>query len=334
MRRPSLQSLLGLLIDIDAPPGGEAELREVIRHEVEACTDEVQVSPLGNLQARSGAGRLPRLMLVASLDEPALAVTYVDPRGLARFACLGQLDAGRSVGATVRFLRGAQGVIGILDRRDDPKPPAPEELFIDFGVNATEACPVRVGDVAVLERSLASEGSRLVGRGLSSRLGSALLIRTAHRLGRCPCEVQLVFAAQGQVGHRGAQTAAFSLEPDVAILVDASPVKTDGQAGGGVTAGRGPAIRVRDRTAVSDPLLVEWVIARAEYAGIPYQLEVTTDYGKGVEGIQGSGAGVRTVGLGLPCTDMNTASEAIQLEDLESASRLLLELVRKPYRPG
>jgi endoglucanase len=62
-----MKSLIQKLVETNSPSGYEANIRAVIRAEIEAYADEIKVDPMGSLIARKGQespdGR--RIMLAA-----------------------------------------------------------------------------------------------------------------------------------------------------------------------------------------------------------------------------------------------------------------------------
>jgi endoglucanase len=91
-------------------------------------------------------------------------VTHVDEDGFARFTNIGGVFPRNCVGAHVRFINGAMGVIGI-EREDNRQAVPPlEKMYIDTGAVNRASCPVKTGDVGVFERPFLDLGKRLVSK--------------------------------------------------------------------------------------------------------------------------------------------------------------------------
>ncbi len=142
-----MKSLIQKLVETPGPSGYEAQVRALVRAEIEPLADGVRVDNLGNLIVRKGQKGPDglRIMLAAHIDEIGLIVTHIDERGFARLLPVGGVRPATCPGNRVRFLNGAAGVIGIERLSDPNKVPAFDQLFIDLGVSSRNECPVTGG---------------------------------------------------------------------------------------------------------------------------------------------------------------------------------------------
>jgi endoglucanase len=330
-----MKELIKKLVETHSPSGYEAAIRQVIRAEVEPFADEVRVDNLGSLIVRKGTPSPDGLtiMLAAHMDEIGLMATHVDDNGFIRFLPIGGVRPGTCPGGRVRFLNGVFGVIG-QERIDDlHKTPAFEQMFIDVGATGREQCPVRVGDVAVFERSFQDLGNRLVAKAMDDRIGVAVLIETLRQLVQTPHQVYFVFSVQEEVGLRGATTAAYGLDPDVGVALDVTAWgDTPKGAKMDVALGKGPAIKVRDSGMLADPRVVDWMVRLAEGAGLPYQLEVLERGSTDARAIQLTRAGVLAGTISIPCRYVHSPSEMVDIDDVHNAVRLLLAMLQNPLQ--
>jgi endoglucanase len=150
-------------------------------------------------------------------------------------------------------------------------------------------------------------------------------------LKQTPHEVYFVFSVQEEITSVGARTAAFSIDPDIAIAVDVTGTGDTPKAQPmAVEMGKGPAIKVRDAGMIADPRVKNWMVQRAEAARIPYQLEIfrlgTTD----VQAVQAVREGVPSGGVVVPARYVHSQAEMIDLRDVENTVKLLVALLKKP----
>lgn len=328
-----MKDLIKKLVETTSPSGYESPIRQVIRNEIEALVDELQVDNLGNLIGRKGQANPDgsKIMLVAHMDEIGVMATHIDGNGFVRFIPIGGVRPYTCPGGRVRFLSGVPGVIG-TEKLDDPgKTPSFEQMFIDVGATSAENCPVRVGDVAAFERPFLEIGNRLVSKAMDDRIGVAVLIETLRNLAESPHSIYFVFSVQEEVGVRGAKVAAFGVEPDLGIAVD---VTAWGDTPKGIrmeiALGKGPGIKVRDSGILVDPRLVSWMVQAAQKENIPYQLEVLEQGGTDAQAIQLSRAGVPAGTISIPCRYVHSPSEMVDFEDVQNAVRLLVALLSSP----
>jgi putative aminopeptidase FrvX len=319
-----VEEVLRALSEAYGPSGNESEVRELIRGMVESYADELRVDALGNLMAiRHGPGK--RVMVAAHMDEIGVIVSHVDDKGFLRFSNIGGLQNLTLLGNRVRFADGTVGVIGCEKLEDRSKVPELSKLFIDVGASSKGEVRVRVGDMGVIDRSFAMAGSRAVGKAMDDRAGCAALVLALRKMGECRHDVYFTFTTQEEIGLRGATASGFGVDPEVALAVDVTATGDTPKAPTmAVSLGGGAAIKVRDGGMLAHPGVKELLVRRAEERGLPYQLEVLEGGTTDARAIQTSRAGVPTGVISIPCRYIHTASEMIDLGDLESAVNLLL----------
>ena len=108
----------------------------------------------------------------------------------------------------------------------DPKPPKIHDLFIDIGVgNAKDAEKlVRIGDPITLKDEFDLLRNDLaIARAFDNRIGTfavAEALRFSVKKKKLKAEICAVSNIQEEVGLLGARQIAYSLKPDVALVVD------------------------------------------------------------------------------------------------------------------
>ncbi len=333
--------LMTRLTDAFGVSGFEDEIRSVIKDEIADLVDDMRVDVLGNLVARrqgTGGGKSPaggasptgrkRLMLAAHMDQIGLMVTHVDQRGYLRFAPIGGVYPLACWGAQVAFRDGTVGTIG-LDGRANPskEPPTLKQMVVDVGATCYEETKQKPGDVAVFSRPFAAQGNAWFAPNLDDRIGCAVLIELLRRLkGReIAHDLYAVFTTQEEVGTRGAMTSAYAVQPDIALALDVTltgdmPHASPAMA---VALGSGPAIKVQDSGMISHTGVNRLLIAAADEAQVPYQLEVLTGGTTDARAIQLSREGVPVSVISLPSRHVHTPSQIVDARDVEGAVKLL-----------
>ncbi len=326
------KALIQKIVQTTGPSGFEQQVRALVAAEIQGHADEIKTDALGNLVARKGTpGQGKKIMVSAHMDEIGVIVTHVDKQGFARFTALGGVFPRNCVGARVRFLNGAAGVIGVESSSGAPGPLS--EMYIDLGSSSDKTCPVKVGDVAAFEREFYDLGDRLVSKAMDDRIGVYVALEALRQLNETPNEVYFVFSTQEEVGLRGATTSAFGVNPDIGIAVDVTGTgdtpKADKME---VALGKGTAIKVRDAGMISDPRMVEWMVKTAQKEKIPYQLEILTFGTTDARAIQTTRAGVPSGCISIPCRYIHTPSEMVSTADVHASIQLLVALLRQPVR--
>src|SRR5215217_4052546 len=336
-----MKKLLQQLTEIFGPSGYEDNVRAIVRAEVESLADEIRVDALGNLIVRKKSskpnGDTKKIMIAAHMDEIGLMVSHVDEKGFVRFSPIGGVFRRYVLGGRVRFLNGTQGVIG-YDRLDNVNElPTLDKVYIDVGAAAKKDCPVKIGDVAAFERSFIEMGNRLVAKSMDDRAGVLVAIETLRALKNVPTshDLYFVFTTQEEVGVRGAGTAAYGVDPEVGIAIDVTPTgDTPNALKMEMALGNGPCIKFQDVGAISDPRVVQWMIATAEKNKIPYQREVLLQGGTDAKAIQAVRAGVPSGCISIPVRYVHSPSEMVDYSDVQNTVRLLTAVLRTPINLG
>jgi putative aminopeptidase FrvX len=326
-----MKSLIQKLVETTGPSGYESLIREVIQNEIKP--EKGEVDALGNLIVRKGeklAGGY-RIMLAAHMDEIGLIASHIDENGFIRFNSIGGVYPRHLLGGRVRFMNGAEGVIGGDKLEATDKVHSLERLYIDAGFENEKKSTVKVGDVAGFVRPFLDLGDRLVAKSMDDRIGVAVLIEVLKQFKTSQHEVVFVFSTQEEVGLRGATTAAYSIDPDLGISVDVTLTgDTPKSSRMAVSLGKGPAIKVRDSGMISDPRVVRWMVETAEKGKIPFQREILEGGSTDARVMQITRAGVPAGCIYIPCRYVHSPSEMVDYRDVKNSIKLILELLDKP----
>jgi endoglucanase len=329
------RALIKSLVEAWGPPGYEDEVRTLITDYVQPLADDIQTDVSGNLICRMGTRTTggKRVMIAAHMDEIGMFVHRIDRDGYARFTASGGLFPSTLNGNRVRFANGVIGTISIDDPYDVTILPKVANCYIDFSTSTQGPAVVQVGDVATLWRDYAERGDRLIAKSMDDRIGCVVAIETMRKIkrGSSPHEVFFVFTTQEEVGTRGARTAAFGLEPDMAIALD---VTSTGDVPKGeksvIKLGAGVSIKARDVGHITPPWLKDLAIRRAEEASIPFQVEVAEIGSTDAMAIQVSLAGIPSIPISVPTRYVHTTSETVDIHDIQATIDLTTAILSNP----
>ncbi len=338
--------LLKRLSEAAGVPGREERIRELISAELEGVADGLETDALGNLIAHKKAGKdgVKRVMLAAHMDEIGFYVRFIDDDGFLRVQNVGGFDT-RNLFArqvTVHASSGGErlGVMNpgvkpvhIASAEDRKKVPELAEFIVDTGLSADAVKEkVRLGDPVTLRQPFADLGEVVTGKALDDRVNCFILIELLKALKTPTHDVYAVFTVQEEVGLRGAQTAAFKVEPNIGIALDTTlAVDVPGtpseqrvtKLGGGV------ALKVMDSSSISTRWLLDEFVALAEEKGVPYQFELLPLGGTDAGAVQRSRGGVASVTLSVPSRYVHTVTEMVAKEDVEASLALLTHYLQK-----
>lgn len=332
-----LEQHLKQLCETPAPSGHEGPIRDLIRAAWTGLVDEFSTDRLGSLIAlKRGTGPEPRrrVMLCAHMDEIGLIASEICG-SFVRTAALGGVDYRALLAQPVivhgrRALRGLIGAAPPHMSLDRKKYPGAAELWVDVGLPADEVGTlVRVGDLITFDAPLRRlKGERVAAKSLDNRASVAAVTLCLEELGQRAhaWDVVAVASAQEETGSLGAITAAYQVQPDLAIAIDGTfglQRGVDDDEGyalnGGPTISRGPNFH---------PRLVEQVRDLAKTLDMKLQVEVVpANSGTDAWLIQVSRDGVPTLLVGIPLRSMHTTVEVVDLRDISRAGRLLAAFV-------
>lgn len=320
-------SILNKLTQLFGPSGSEGEVAEYISTQLQPYSDQITIDTMGNLIVRrQGTGK--RIMVAAHMDQIGIIVTNIDKEGFLRFSILGSMPITAINKQRVMFRNGRIGVIGIekIEKLTDLKL---EKLYIDIGASSREEAAkfVQIGDPAVLVGNYTECGSRIISKAFDDRIGCFVAMEAFKRL-KTNHELAFVFTVQEEVGTRGAQTAAYALDPDLAIAVDVTSTGDTPKAHQmSVELGKGVAIKVFDRSMVTSPQVKRWMSDIAIKNKIPFQWEVLEFGGTDSGAIHLTKGGIPSGVISIPTRYIHSPAEMADKNDVESAVNLLVALL-------
>ena len=338
MRSQSL-NFLRTLVNTPSPTGHEVRGQRVWLAYAKKFADETFSDAYGNCVAVLNKGGSPRIMLAAHADEIAMGVNWINDDGFIYVRKMGGVDAAitKAQRVVIHTRRGpVKGVVGNvaphLSKSDDDKPKVPKihDLFIDIGArNKKEAeTLVRVGDpITLADEFDLLRGDLAVARAFDNRIGTFAVAEALRLLGgkKLKAEVCAVSNVQEEVGLFGARQIAYSLKPDVALVVDVThatdyPTVSKAQHGD-VKIGKGPTLT---HGGCNHPEVVARLEEIARAKKIPIQHEaMSSTSGTDTDAIFWTRGGIASALISLPNRYMHSPVEVVSLKDLEQIPELL-----------
>jgi len=339
MREESL-SFLKTLVNTPSPVGHEARGQRVWMDYAKRFADETFSDAYGNCVAVLNQGGSPRLMLAGHADEIAMAVNYINDEGYIYVRKMGGVDAAitKAQRVVIHTRKGpVKGVVGnvaphLKRDEDEPKLPKIHDLFIDIGAGSRQEAQklVRVGDPITLTAEFdVLRGDLVVARALDNRIGTFAVAETLRLLqrskGKFDAEVCAVSNVQEEVGLLGARQIAYSLKPDVAVVVDVThatdyPTVSKAQHGD-IHIGQGPSLT---HGGCNHPEVVARLEAAAKRSKISLQHEaMSNSSGTDTDVIFWTRGGIASALVSLPNRYMHSPVELVSLADLEQIPELL-----------
>jgi putative aminopeptidase FrvX len=344
-----LPETLRRLLTAPGPSGYEQPAAAVFRDAASAFA-EITYDTVGSSVARvKGTGGGPFVAVVGHIDEIGLIVHHIDDNGFLWFTSVGGWDPVILVGQRVQIATRDGNVIGVVGKKpihllnDEERKQAPElrNLHIDIGAKDGDdaRAKVRIGDIAVIAAEpVELFNDRVISRSMDNRIGCFVALEAARLVadaGGAPGDVAAVAVAQEEITFGGARTTAYSLEPDIAVVVDvtfetASP-GTEEKEIGRHKFGSGPVLT---RGSTLHPAVFELLHAAGEAEGIPFTVAASArSTGTDADAFHISRAGIPSAVVSVPLRYMHSPVEMVQLDDVENAAKLIAAFARR-LEPG
>ncbi|MFA9496753.1 MAG: M42 family metallopeptidase [Candidatus Bathyarchaeota archaeon] len=340
--------LMGKMMDAFGPSGFEREINRIVKKEVEPIADEIITDKLGSVAFKlNGDG--PKVLLAGHTDEVGFIISSITKEGFLTFNQLGgwwdQVLLAQKV-----IIRGTKGdVVGviaskpphILPMEDRKKVVVKKDMFIDIGVSSKEEVEevgIRVGDPVVpwSPFQIIHDGKVAMGKAFDDRIGAFVIMEAMRRIKEQKiAHPNIIIGAatvQEEVGLRGAQTMAQTVNPDVAIVLevdiagDVPGIKPHEAA---TKMGGGPGMITYDRSMIPNQDLKEFVLDIASKAQIPIQLSQMAGGGTDAGRIHVNSSGCPSVVLTVPTRHIHSHIGLLSIKDTENMIQLVVELLRK-----
>ncbi|HHW32428.1 MAG TPA: M42 family metallopeptidase [Clostridiaceae bacterium] len=331
--------LLKELTQRNAVTGYEEEMTLFIKDIFQKYCHIVEVDKFYNVTGliKGKGNNNKKIMVTAHIDEVALIVTSIDDKGFIKISGLNGVDPKILLGQEV-IIHGKKevyGVIGakpphLLNSEERKKAVKMKDLCIDTGLKADKVKEyVSVGDMVTFYTSpLLLEKNKISSKTLDNRCGVAALLEAMKEIVsmKHDSDIYFITTTQEEFSMAGAVSAAYNIEPHLAIVIDATHGETpDTSKDNSFALGKGPVIAVGPNM---HKKATKKLIDTAKAENIPYNTEVLSgDSGTEAWGIQVSRNGIPVVLVSIPVRYMHTAVETAHLDDIRNTGKLVARFI-------
>ena len=329
--------LLERLCKCDGISGYEGKVRELIIEEIKPYADSISVDNLGNLIVhKRGKNRAKsKLMLSAHMDEVGLMITDITSDGYLKFDEVGGIDRrvllGKSVTVGKNRINGVFGVkpIHLCKGEETTRIPELSEMYIDIGADSKEEAlkHIKYGDSINFVSDFTATADSIISKALDDRFGCFVLIDLIKS--DLEYDMDFAFVVQEEVGLRGAKVAAYTVDPEFALVIEtttAADVPEIDENKQVCNLSDGAVISVMDRRTIYDKEMIALAFDCAEKSNIKAQYKRAVAGGNDAGVIHSSRSGVRTLAVSLPCRYLHSPNCVVNKQDCENMLKLVSEL--------
>jgi endoglucanase len=332
-------SLLKQICEIPGAPGFEKPVRDLVISLVRPYIDELHIDNIGNVIAIKKGVRNPdgkRVMLAAHMDEIGFIVSHIDEQGFLRFNTLGGFDP-KTLTAQRVIVHGKKDLVGVMGSKpihvmtpeEKTKLPKTTDFFIDLGMPKEEVEKyITIGDPVTRDRELIEMGDCVNCKSIDNRVAVFIVIEALKQLKNPAYDVYATFTVQEEVGIRGANVAAHSINPDFGIALDttiAFDVPGAAPHEKVTELGKGTAIKIMDAMTICDYRMVAFMKQVATKEAISWQPELLTAGGTDTAGVQRMGKqGAIAGAISIPTRHLHQVIEMAHKSDIADSIALLV----------
>ncbi len=325
------------LTELSGVSGYEYEVRNYIKNKLKEIDCEYYIDKLGNVIAHNKGRKNKTIMVAAHMDEVGLIVRQIDSKGLIKFEAVGGIDQ-RVLNSKVVLVGDNKipGVIGskavhLMSKEERGKSLPIDKLYIDIGTDSKEETEklVSIGDYVSFKSDYVEFGDNMIkGKALDDRVGCSILLELLSM--KLDADFYGVFTVMEEVGLRGAETAAYQLEPDLGIVLEGTvsadmPEVEDYDKT--TIIGKGAALSIMDNATVYDIDVVREVAKIAEDNNIQYQYRTSGAGGNDAGAIHKTKKGAKVVSISIPCRYIHSSVSVASKNDYENVLRLTKEVI-------
>lgn len=338
-------SFLTKYLNNASPTGFEQEGQKLWLEYIKPYIDDYRVDNYGTVVGVINPKAKYKVVIEAHADEISWFVHYITDDGFIYLRRNGGSDHQIAPSKRVN-IHTSKGIVkavfgwpAIHTRKTKEEVPSLKNIFLDVGCDTkdeVEALGVHVGCVITYEDEfIILNENRLVGRALDNRIGGFMIAEVARMLSEnkveLPFGLYITNSVQEEVGLRGAQMVAESIQPDVAIVTDVCHDTTTPMINkivqGDLKNGKGPVLTYGP--AVQNNLL-QLVIDAAEANEIPFQRAAASRAtGTDTDAFAYSNSGVPSVLISTPLRYMHTTVEMAHKDDVENGVRLIYQALMR-----
>ena len=342
MNKDEQLKLLKDLTEAKGISGDEKEVSRVVKNYLQGYVDEFDYDNLGSIIAIKKGQQDLKLMFSGHIDEVGFIVSHIEENGFLRMNPVGgwwgHVVPAHKVSVKTMDDKVYYGIIGSIPphgMKQDVRNKVMEikDMYVDLGVKDKKEVldlGINVGDsiIPYTEFMVMNNPDYVCSKAFDDRIGAAVIVEVLSNLKgkKTAASIYGVGSVQEEVGLRGARTAAYKINPDIAIAIDVTlshdvpnVQKTDCKLGNGI------ALSLMDSSVIANRGLFKILRNICQEKNIPFTYDCMSAGGTDSGEISKSRDGVINMTLSLPCRYFHSHYSIVSLTDYNACVDLLTE---------
>lgn len=327
---------------INGISGDEDFVRAYIINEIKDFA-KYEIDSLGNLIVFKKGHETPKnkVMVSAHMDEVGMIVNFINSDGTLKISSVGGVDPrvvfGRQVTVGDNSIIGVIGAKAVHNLSSEERKTAVtfDKMYVDIGCENKEQAEklVSLGDSVCFSSDYIEFGDNFIkAKAIDDRAGCAIMINLIKQ--ELEYDTYFTFVVQEEIGLRGARCAAYSVNPDYAIVLESTTAADIPSASGAdrvCQLGNGPVVSYMDNSTIYNKELYKLAFEVSQEISIPCQTKTKVAGGNDAGAIHISRQGVKTIAISVPTRYLHTPSCVIKKEDFENSYKLTKAFIDRIY---
>lgn len=322
--------------------GHESKVAEYIAQRIQGKCD-FKYDNMGNIIAFKKGKKTPKnkVLISAHMDEVGFVVNFINSDGTLKITSVGGIDArvvfGRQVVVGEKHIVGVIGSKAVHNLTPQEKETAIkiENMYVDIGATSREEASMLVdlGEYVAFKSDFLEYGEGMIkSKAIDDRAGCAVMLELIDS--ELEYDTYFSFVTQEEIGLRGAKVASYSVNPDIAIVLESTTASDIPSVSGEKRVceiNKGAVISFMDRSTIYNKELYNIATSICKEQNIAYQTKTMVAGGNDSGAIHVSRGGVKTLAISVPCRYLHSPSCVISNKDLASVFDTTKALLTKVY---
>lgn len=302
------------LCSLIAPSGYEAKVSSYIRNALERNNKGYfSEDMMGNIVfSFYGEKKKAPIALIAHMDSAGIFTTTDEQDRFCKFGSLSKYNKDKANNQLFKFLSGAEAIMD-YDHRV---------------VKRQGNISLHKGDFGAFAPSFERTTKELLGTFLDDRVICALMLGIISNMIETERTIMFVFTVQEEIGNKGAKALVSHLDADYVLVLDTTVCDTQKMASVPIQ-GNGVCLKICDGSGICSYALNKKILEIAEKSNISVQLELLDFAGSDIAAFSGTRNDCLFTGLSIPCSNMHSSRECMNLNDIESFDVLLHRILEE-----